>query len=459
MTQPCSDPATDTICAIATPPGTGGIGVIRISGPAVKKIARDVCGRIPKPRFATYTEFLDADGTAIDTGLALFFPAPHSFTGEDVLELQGHGGPVVLQMLMERMMLSGARAARPGEFSERAFLNDKLDLAQAEAIADLVTSGTAAAARAAQHSLQGVFSNRVHDLQQDLTGIRVFVEAAIDFPQEEIDFLADSDVLQRLQQARSRVRDVLAQARQGQLLRDGIVVAIVGRPNAGKSSLLNALSGQDSAIVTEFPGTTRDVLREWIDLDGIPLHVADTAGLRETRDHVEIEGVKRARAALASADLALLVIDATAGLDQWESLLEEMPDPARTLVVFNKTDLLGSADAKRIGPDFHERAKNRVAISAKTGAGLDELKTEIRRMLGVGEQTEGHFSARQRHIDALRRADAHLANGETRLLHDQAAELLAEELRLAQHALGEITGEMLPDDLLGAIFASFCIGK
>jgi len=454
-----SHSATDTICAIATPPGVGGIGIIRVSGPAVKRIAQDICGKLPAPRMATYVQFREAGGITIDSGLAVFFPEPDSFTGEDVLELQGHGGPVVLQMMMRRVMESGARAARAGEFSERAFLNDKMDLVQAEAIADLVTSGTSAAARAAQRSLSGVFSKRVDGLQQELTRLRVFVEAAIDFPQEEIDFLTDSDVLQRLQQARESLRVLLTEARQGRLLRDGIVLAIVGRPNAGKSSLLNALSGQDSAIVTEIPGTTRDVLREWVDVDGIPVHVADTAGIRETSDRIEAEGVKRARAALAASDLALLIIDATADIRQQLNLLDELPDPARTIVVYNKMDLLAPGFDFASKLDHAGRALHMVLISARTGAGLQELRTKIREIVGAGEQTEGGFSARQRHIDALQRTAKHLTLGEKRLNVDHAAELLAEELRLAQMTLGEITGEMLPDELLGAIFGSFCIGK
>ncbi len=457
--MPASQPKSDTICAIATPPGVGGIGIIRVSGPAAGCIAKSICGQRLRPRLATYAKFREANGTTIDSGLALYFPAPDSFTGEDVLELQGHGGPVVLQMLMQELMQLGARAARAGEFSERAFLNDKLDLTQAEAIADLVTSGTTAAARAAQQSLSGVFSKQVQQVQEELTRLRVFIEAAIDFPQEEIDFLAESDVLQRLQGTEARVRALLAEAKQGRLLRDGIVMAIVGRPNAGKSSLLNALSGQDSAIVTEIPGTTRDVLREWIDLDGIPVHVADTAGIRETTDRIEAEGVKRARAALAASDLALLIIDVTADIERQQGLLEEFPDAARTLMVFNKIDLLESGC--EIEPDAHcaSTAVRKVAISARTGAGLAELKTGIRAILGATEQTEGVFSARQRHVDALDRVVQHLNTGQERLTHDQAPELLAEELRLAQQVLGEITGEFLPDDLLGAIFASFCIGK
>lgn len=375
------------------------------------------------------------------------------------MELQGHGGPVVLQMMMRRVMELGARAARAGEFSERAFLNDKMDLTQAEAIADLVASGTEAAVRAAQRSLSGVFSQRVYQLRESLTRLRVFVESAIDFPDEEIDFLADRDLLQRLQHAQAAVRCLLAEARQGRLLRDGVVLAIVGRTNAGKSSLLNALSGQDSAIVTEIPGTTRDVLREWIDLDGIPVHVADTAGIRETSDRIEAEGVRRARAALASSDLALLVVDVTADVEAQLSLLDELPAPARTIVVFNKTDLLKPSYEVAQVAEKAAGLPHRIDISALTGAGLKELRAKIREILGAAEQAEGVFSARQRHVDALQRTVKHLGAAEQRLSTDRAGELVAEELRLAQQALDEITGEKLPDDLLGAIFASFCIGK
>ena len=443
----------DTICAIATPPGVGGIGVVRISGPAARDIARAMCVRLPKPRCATFTPFRDAGGAIIDSGLALYFPAPHSFTGEDVLELQGHGGPVVLGELLQRVMQQGARAARPGEFSERAFLNGKLDLMQAEAIADLVAAGTTAAARAAQRSLAGEFSRRVTALERQLTQLRIFVEAAIDFPDEEVDFLADSDVLARLDAAIAGVDDLLAEARRGCLLRDGIVLAIVGRPNAGKSSLLNALAGQDRAIVASVPGTTRDVLREWIDLDGMPVHIADTAGLRETSDEVEMEGVRRARDALGQADLALLVIDLADDPAGQLGLLAEMPDPARVLVVFNKCDLLAAGAAP---PTNTLRS---CTVSARTGEGLGALRQAIREAVGGGGESEGTFSARARHLDALRRTRECLLAGRDQLVNGRAGDLLAEELRLARQALGELTGEFLPDDLLGAIFASFCIGK
>jgi len=451
--------ATDTICAIATPPGMGGVGIIRVSGPAVPIIATAVCGRLPANRQATHVGFRDADGSNIDHGIAVYFRAPHSFTGEDVLELQGHGGPVVLQMLLRRVMSLGARAARAGEFSERAFLNDKLDLAQAEAIADLINSGTEAAARAANRSLSGVFSRRIEELQERLTSLRVHVEAAIDFPTEEIDFLADSSVLQRLQETQLGLRDLLAGARQGRLLRDGMVLAIIGRPNAGKSSLLNALSGQDSAIVTAIAGTTRDVLREWIDLDGIPVHVADTAGIRDTADVIEAEGVRRARQALLAADIVLLIVDVTADTDEQLELLKELPDPQRCILVYNKMDLLGQPYGAWPDPAQGQRYPDGVALSAQTGEGLVTLKERIRQTLGATEQADGGFSARQRHLDALKRAEHHLQEGELRLTQDRAGELLAEELRLAQRALGEITGEVLPDDLLGVIFSSFCIGK
>jgi len=452
---------TDTICAIATPPGSGGLGIVRLSGPGVQDLARQLAGRLPRPRHAALADFRDAEGEIIDTGILLFFAAPHSFTGEDVLELQAHGGSFILQRLVDRALELGARAARPGEFSERAFLNDKLDLVQAEAIADLIQSGTDAAARAAQRSLQGVFSRRVQALQEQLTALRVFVEASIDFPDEEIDFLAESDVLDRLADTRCSLSALLREARQGRLLRDGIVLAIVGAPNAGKSSLLNALSGQDAAIVTEIPGTTRDVLRELIDLDGIPVHLADTAGIRETEDLIEAEGVRRARQALESSDLVLLVEDAS---DPDRLGLKpdiDLPDGLSCLRLANKADRVADEHLKQLeqasGPD-------RLWISARTGYGIDRLRRTIRERIGApgglaDGRESGSFSARQRHVDALRRADRHLEAGQRVMTERQAGELLAEELRLAQQALGELTGELLPDDLLGEIFSSFCIGK
>jgi len=448
--------STDTICAVATPAGAGGLGIVRVSGPDVPDISRALLGVLPSPRHATLSAVTDSEGEVIDSGIALYFPAPHSFTGEHVLELQGHGGSFVLQRLMQRVLDLGARPARPGEFSERAFINDKLDLVQAEAIADLIESGSDAASRAAQRSLQGVFSARVQKLQEELTSLRVFVEAAIDFPDEEIDFLAESDVLQRVETAGRHLSELLSGARQGRLLRDGIVLAIVGRPNSGKSSLLNALSGQDSAIVTEIPGTTRDVLREQIDLEGIPVHVADTAGIRETSDLIEAEGIRRARQALETADIVLLIRDASDIEDPEKDLSSELPAGATTITVNNKIDLLPKQNLQMTQT---QEPGEPVWISAKTGQGMDVLRAGIRKAVGATDQVDGSFSARQRHIDALKRAAGHLQMGHRAMEHSRAGELLAEELRLAQQALGEITGEQLPDNLLGEIFSSFCIGK
>jgi tRNA modification GTPase len=425
---------------------------VRVSGPGAGTIAKILFGKTPKPRYASLADFHDSSGEIIDSGIVIFFQGPNSFTGEDVLELQGHGGPYILQRVMQRVMQLGARAARPGEFSERAFLNNKIDLVQAEAIADLIESGTDAAAQAAQRSLQGVFSKRVNLLRNTLMQLRVFVEAAIDFPDEEIDFLAESDVLARLQQSRDELAGLLHEARQGRLLRDGIVLAIIGRPNAGKSSLLNALSGQESAIVTEIPGTTRDVLREQIEIEGIPVHLADTAGIRETTDRIEIEGVRRAREVLESADIVLVVEDVSTGTAGKKDLVAELPAHVRYIRVGNKIDLLNPA-----GGNGEPRAD--VLISAKTGQGVEDLKTRILQDLGASEQAEGSFSARSRHIEALKKTGRHLEAGSARMEESMSGELLAEELRLAQNALGEITGDILPDDLLEEIFSSFCIGK
>jgi len=445
----------DTITAIATPVGRGGVGIVRVSGPRVQEVAHAVLGKLPRPRHATYGAFQDMDGAPIDVGIALFFPAPHSFTGEDVLELQGHGGPVVLDLLLTSMLSLGARLARPGEFSERAFLNGKMDLAQAEAVADLIESGSEAAARSALRSLQGEFSRRVHALTERLIHLRTHVEAAIDFPDEEIDILADAHIREELGVLIQSIQDLQESARQGTLLHDGLTVVLAGRPNAGKSSLLNALAQQDTAIVSGIPGTTRDLLRERIHIDGLPLHVLDTAGLCDSGDEIEREGVRRAKRALEHADRVVLVLDAasTSDTDLAEVLAHLPPKLPRTLVR-NKIDLSGESagiDESPLGPQ--------IALSAKTGVGVDLLRQHLKQCLGFQPAGEGTFIARRRHLNAILRAREHVAHGYTQLTEAQAGELLAEELRLAQQALSEITGEFTPEDLLDRIFSSFCIGK
>ena len=445
--------ATDTIAAIATPPGRGGVGIVRVSGPGVTAIARGIVGELPKPRYARFTPFLDADGTVIDQGLVLYFPAPHSFTGEAVLELHGHGGPVVMDLLLKRVLALGARLARPGEFSERAFLNDKLDLAQAEAVADLIDAESEAAARLASRSLQGAFSRRIQELVEGLVALRVYVEAALDFPDEEIDFLADGQIARRLEGLMEAVAQVRASAGTGRLLRDGMTLVIAGLPNAGKSSLLNALAGVESAIVTEVPGTTRDLLRERITLEGVPLHLVDTAGLRATDDAVEREGVRRARRELARADRVLWVYDAAADGDNRGLAEAELPQGVPVTLVRNKIELLGEAPALS-----EVEGVPQVALSAKTGAGLALLRRHLLECVGFQGVEQSEFLARRRHLDAIDRALAALEAGRGQLA-DGAGELLAEELRRAQEALGEITGEFSADDLLGEIFSSFCIGK
>jgi len=454
------NPAADTIVAIATAPGRGGVGIVRVSGPRAAVIGRQIGDRELRPRHAHYGAFRAADGSAIDEGLMLYFPAPHSFTGEEVLELQGHGGPVVLDMLLRRCLELGARLARPGEFSERAFLNDKLDLAQAEAIADLIEASSEQAARNALRSLQGAFSQRVESLTEKLIQLRIQVEAAIDFPEEEIDFLADGHILALLQGVREELAAVLREAGQGALLRDGMTVVIAGRPNAGKSSLLNALAGREAAIVTDIAGTTRDVLREHIHIDGMPLHVIDTAGLRETGDQVERIGVARALEAIGEADRVLLVVDSSAAeaadpFALWPEFFDSAPDPRKITLVRNKADLSGEPVA------LHESADGHVTLhlSASSGAGLELLRDHLKACMGFQQTAESSFSARRRHLQALQQASLSLDHGLRQLTEAGAGELLAEDLRAAQQALGEITGSFSSDDLLGRIFSSFCIGK
>jgi tRNA modification GTPase len=430
------------------------VGIVRISGPAVDRIASGVLGDLPAPRQATLRRFLDARGQAIDDGIALFFPAPNSFTGEQVLELHGHGGPVVQDMLLARVLELGARTAEAGEFSRRAFLNDKLDLAQAEAIADLIDSGSQQAARAALRSLEGEFSRRVRAIVEALIQIRIYVEAAMDFPEEEIDFLSDQGLEQRIQDLAESFSCLEAEARQGCLLRDGMCVVIAGRPNAGKSSLLNRLAGYEAAIVTEIPGTTRDVLREHIHIDGMPLHVIDTAGLRDVVDRVEQEGIRRARVELERADRVLLVLDASVEtVETGRHLMGELPSGVPVTVVYNKIDLCGGQPRLREGPVCE------LWLSAGTGEGIEILREHLKSCMGYQAAGEGTLSARRRHLDALRRAREHFEEGHRQMQRQRAAELMAEELRLAQRDLGEITGEFSSDDLLGRIFASFCIGK
>ncbi|WP_068828751.1 tRNA uridine-5-carboxymethylaminomethyl(34) synthesis GTPase MnmE [Pseudomonas sp. BMS12] len=452
--------ARETIAAVATAQGRGGVGIVRVSGPQARAIGISLSGLQPKPRHAHYGPWEDADGEVIDQGLLLFFPGPNSFTGEDVLELQGHGGPVVLDMLLQRCLQLGARQARPGEFSERAFLNDKLDLAQAEAIADLIEASSTQAARNALRSLQGEFSRRVHELTERLIQLRIYVEAAIDFPEEEIDFLADGHVLSQLDQVREYLSTVLREAGQGALLRDGMNVVIAGRPNAGKSSLLNALAGREAAIVTDIAGTTRDVLREHIHIDGMPLHVVDTAGLRATDDQVERIGVERALKAIGEADRVLLVVDSTAPeaadpFALWPEFLDSRPDPARVTLIRNKADLSGEEVSLETCSDGHVT----LALSAKSSAGLHLLREHLKACMGFEQTAESGFSARRRHLEALRQAQTSLEHGRAQLTLQGAGELLAEDLRQAQQALGEITGAFSSDDLLGRIFSSFCIGK
>lgn len=447
---------TETIVAAATPPGRGGIGVVRLSGPKVPELGAVMLGELPRARHATFARFLDAGGNPIDAGLALFFPAPHSYTGEHVLELHGHGGPLVMEALVARAVELGARRAVAGEFTQRAFLNDKLDLAQAEAIADLIDAGSREAARAAMRSLQGEFSAMVRGLTEALIELRTYVEAAIDFPEEEIDFLADQELKLRFDSIRAHFAGVMQSAGQGRLLREGMTVVIAGRPNAGKSSLLNRLAGYDAAIVTAIPGTTRDVVRVPIHIDGMPLHVLDTAGLREAGDLVEEEGIRRAQAEMQRADRVLFVID-TVEDPTARAFVEEkarLPHDVPVTLIFNKCDLaagLPLADTVS-GPP-------RLMLSALTGEGLERLRAHLKECMGYQSVEGGAISARRRHLEALARAHRHTEEAARQLTEQRAGELVAEELRGAQTALGEITGEFTSEDLLGRIFAGFCIGK
>jgi len=451
---------TDTIVAQATAPGRGGVGIIRVSGPKAKDVALAVIGKELKPRYAEYAPFKDENGLELDQGIALYFPNPHSFTGEDVLELQGHGGPVVMDMLIKRILkIDGIRTARPGEFSERAFLNDKMDLAQAEAIADLIDASSEEAAKSALNSLQGVFSNKINTLVESLIYLRIYVEAAIDFPEEEIDFLADGKVSGDLQGIIDNLNAVRKEANQGAIMREGMKVVIAGRPNAGKSSLLNALSGKDTAIVTDIAGTTRDVLREHIHIDGMPLHIIDTAGLREASDEVERIGIERAWDEIAQADRVLFMVDGTTtdATDPkliWPEFLDRLPKNIGMTVIRNKAD--------QTGEDLgicHVNDPTLIRLSAKTGEGVDALRNHLKECMGFSGSQEGGFMARRRHLEALEKAAQHLDIGQQQLEGYMAGEILAEELRIAQQHLSEITGEFTSDDLLGRIFTSFCIGK
>jgi len=448
---------TETICAIASPPGQGGVGVVRISGTAIEDLAKLLIGRLPEPRRASLVTVLDAEGQPIDTGLALYFPAPNSFTGENVLELQLHGSPVVLEMVLRACVAAGARRAGPGEFSQRAFVNDKLDLAQAEAIADLIAASSEQAARAATRSLEGVFSKRVHALADRVTELRVYVEAALDFPDEEIDFLAEGDVLGRVRSLLDDTTELLAQVRAGRLLNDGLRIAIVGKPNAGKSSLFNALVKRDAAIVTEIPGTTRDVVREMIHLAGIPVTLADTAGLRDTEDVVEREGVRRARAELAEADLVLWVVDVNDP--------DPGPVPATGVPVLridNKIDLReehAASEPPSAADDAGHQPKDVIALSALTGQGMDHLDRAVYQRFVKTDSAGGEFTARARHVEQIDIAWSHIYDASDVLEQTGSGELAAEELRRAAEALGEITGHVHSDELLGRIFSSFCIGK
>ena len=446
-----SQPNVDTIAAIATAQGRGGVGVVRVSGSRIETLVCAILGKLPVARYATYSNFLDEHGETLDQGIALYFPAPHSYTGEQVLELQGHGGPAVLQLLLKRCLDLGARLAQPGEFTRRAFLNNKLDLAQAESVADLIDANTSEAARSAMRSLRGEFSAAVHALVDELISLRMLVEAMLDFPEEEVDTLDTGRRNAMLNNIRVNLQHTLDTAKQGSLLREGAHVAIAGQPNVGKSSLLNRLSGEEVALVSDIPGTTRDVIRQAIQIRGVPLHIMDTAGLRESQDAVENMGIARTHQTLQRADLILLLLDAGKGMtEQDEAILAALPADIPRLMVFNKSDLLD--DQAPLSPAYMPF----ICVSAKTGQGIEELRGKLLEAIGWRDQESGAFMARERHVRALTLAQSHLAQAQAVL---SRAELFAEELRLAQRALNEITGEFTPDDLLGEIFSRFCIGK
>ncbi|MDO8906940.1 MAG: tRNA uridine-5-carboxymethylaminomethyl(34) synthesis GTPase MnmE [Pseudohongiella sp.] len=467
-TTPLTASDTDTICAITTPPGRSGVGIIRVSGPGSAQIAEQLLHFVPKPRYAHYCPFFDKSSELLDQGIALFFPGPNSFTGEDILELQGHGGHFVLDNLLQAVMSSGARLARPGEFTERAFLNNKIDLAQAEAIADLIDSSSREAARSAVRTLQGEFSRLIERLAESIIHLRVYLEAAIDFTDEEIDFLSEGRISERLSDIISQLDEVLAQARQGALIREGMSVVIAGKPNAGKSSLLNALAGKDSAIVTDIAGTTRDVLSEQINIDGMPLHITDTAGLRHSSDIVEQEGIRRALLAVKNADRVLLMVDSSQEQVDQYNLCSYLTSPgfgelsnsvelSRITIIQNKADLTGEESAYLSASNASDPAV--IRLSAKQKSGITLLKQHLKDCMGFQDTREGGFIARRRHLDALSKARECLQQATVQLDQHGAAELVAEDLRHAHQHLGEITGQFSTDDLLGRIFSSFCVGK
>lgn len=443
---------TDTIAAIATASGAGGIGVVRISGTLSQVIATQILGHCPPPRHAAYLDFKQDNGDLIDRGIAIYYPNPHSYTGEDVLELQAHGGTALMQILLARCIALGARQAEPGEFTRRAYLNDKMDLAQAEAVADVISAATAEAAKSAVRSLSGEFSQRINALLLKLIELRMYVEACLDFPEEEIDFITQGRVAEKLDAIITELLSVFAKAKQGSLLREGINVVLVGQPNVGKSSLMNQLAGEEIAIVTSIAGTTRDTIKNAIQINGVPLHIIDTAGLRETDDEVEKFGIARTWRATETANIALLLIDAAHGITKTEkSILARLPQEIRKIWVHNKIDVANQAAfVEEIDGATH------IYISAKTGAGLDLLKSHLLQFAGYQNNAEGVFMARARHLDALTKVETHLHVAVTQI---NSAELVAEELRLAQEDLSSITGEFTPDDLLGEIFSKFCIGK